>query len=75
MSSLHSTPASSNWFAHLASAVPMPLLAQPTATASSTMEIAPGTAFESYEQHGEFVHVRGDDFDGYLPAWSVRRAS
>lgn len=59
--------------AHLASAVAMPLLAQPAANAARTAEIAPGTAFESYEQEGEFVHVRGDDFEGYLPAWSVRR--
>src|SRR5205814_6181813 len=61
--------------ARLASAVPMPLHAQPAAGAPTLIEIAPGTAFESYEQEGEFVHVRSEDFDGYLPAWSVRRAS
>ena len=70
-----STPPVSPSRARLASAVPMPLHAQPAASAPTTIEIAPGTAFESYEQEGEFVHVRGEDFDGYLPAWSIRRAS
>ena len=57
----------------LASAVPMPILAEPSATSSSTAEIQPGTAFESLETQGEFVHVRGQGFEGFLPAWSVRR--
>lgn len=61
--------------AHLASAVPLPLLAEPMATAATQRELPPGTAFDTFEQRGEFVHVRGDDFDGYLPAWSVRRAA
>lgn len=61
--------------AELASAVPMPLLAEPVANASSLREIEPGTSFESMEQRGDFVHVRGADFDGFLPAWSVRRVA
>ena len=61
--------------AQLASAVPMPLLTEPVANASSVRDIEPGTSFESMEQHGEFVHVRGPDFDGFLPAWSVRRVA
>jgi hypothetical protein len=59
--------------AQLASAVPMQLLAAPVANAPARREIAPGTTFESLEHEGEFVHVRGSDFDGYLPSWSVRR--
>lgn len=59
--------------AQLASAVPMPLLVEPIANASSLRDIEPGTAFDSMEQQGEFIHVRGQDFDGFLPAWSVRR--
>lgn len=61
--------------AELASAVPMALLAEPVANASSMREIQPGTPFESMEQRGEFVHVRGQDFEGFLPAWSVRRVA
>jgi hypothetical protein len=61
--------------AELASAVPMPLLAEPVATAPTRRELEPGTAFDSYEQQGEFVRVRGADFEGYLPAWSVRRVA
>ena len=59
--------------AQLASAVPMPLLAEPIANARSLREIEPGTSFDSMEQQGDFIHVRGPDFDGFLPAWSVRR--
>lgn len=61
--------------AQLASAVPMPLLAEPIANAPSLREIEPGTSFESMEQQGEFIHVHGEDFDGFLPAWSVRRVA
>jgi hypothetical protein len=58
----------------LAAAVPMRLLAAPSANAPSKAVIEPGTAFDSLEQIEEFVHVRGDGFEGYLPAWSIRRS-
>jgi len=61
--------------AELASAVPMPLLREPVANASAVRDIEPGTSFESMEQHGEFVHVRGQGFEGFLPAWSVRKVA
>ena len=61
--------------AELASAVPMPLRAQPVMNAPSSRDIEPGTPFESMETQGEFIHVRGQDFDGFLPAWSVRRVA
>ena len=67
------TPAPTH--AQLASAVPMPLLVEPVANASSLRDIEPGTSFDSLEQQGEFIHVRGPDFDGFLPAWSVRRVA
>jgi len=60
--------------AQLAAAVPMKLLSAPSASAASTGEIEPGTAFDALEQSGEFVHVRGAGFEGYLPAWSIRRS-
>lgn len=58
--------------AQLATAVPMRLLAAPSANAPSKGEIQPGTQFDSLERIAEFVHVRGDGFEGYLPAWSIR---
>jgi hypothetical protein len=58
--------------AELATAVPMRLLAAPSASAPSKGEIQAGTQFDSLERIGEFVHVRGDGFEGYLPAWSIR---
>jgi hypothetical protein len=58
--------------AQLAAAVPMRLLSAPSASAPSKGEIEPGTQFDTLERIGEFVHVRGDGFEGYLPAWSIR---
>ena len=58
--------------AQLAAAVPMRLLSAPSASAPSKGVVEPGTQFDSLERIGEFVHVRGDGFEGYLPAWSVR---
>jgi hypothetical protein len=57
----------------LAAAVPMKLLSAPNASAPSKGTLEPGSAIESLEQIGEFVHVRGDGFEGYLPAWAIRR--
>jgi hypothetical protein len=59
--------------AEVVSAVPVRLLAEPVATATSTAELAPGTSLESFEQEGAFVHVRGQGFDGFVPAWSIKR--
>jgi hypothetical protein len=58
--------------AQLAAAVPMRLLSAPSASAPSKGELEPGTQFDTLERIGEFVHVRGDGFEGYLPAWSIR---
>jgi len=58
--------------AQLAAAVPMKVLSAPSASAPSKGQIEPGTQFDSLERFGEFVHVRGDGFEGYLPAWSIR---
>jgi hypothetical protein len=58
--------------AQLAAAVPMKLLSAPSASAPSKGEIEPGTQLDTLERIGEFVHVRGDGFEGYLPAWSIR---
>jgi hypothetical protein len=52
---------------------PVHLLSGPsTASRSAYGAIAPHVQFDVFAQHGEFVHVRGKDFEGYLPVASVR---
>jgi hypothetical protein len=49
------------------------LLYAPLGTAVSNQGVVtPGTRFDAFERHGDFVHVRGDDFEGYLPVSAVR---
>jgi hypothetical protein len=57
----------------LASSRPVGLLSGPRNSAASAYgEVPTGIQFDVLEEVGEYVHVRGSGFEGYLPARLVR---
>jgi hypothetical protein len=59
--------------AEISSYSPVPLLSGPTPTARSSYgDITIGVQFDVLDQQGDYVHVRGHNFEGYLPVSSIR---
>jgi hypothetical protein len=59
--------------AEVATSASIRLLTGPSLQAlSSHGSIAPGTRLDAFERHGDFIHVRGPGFEGYLPATTLR---